>query len=85
MNICCPPRGARLTRAAAALLGLQSRRGLIAGGMHVAAQQVASEGGVDATDSDKEDDEQVPANVFLQPAVLRTLPSFLPHSFQTLA
>jgi hypothetical protein len=33
--------------------------------MHVAAQQVASEGGVDATDSDKEDEEQVPANVFL--------------------
>ncbi len=45
------------------MLGLQSRRGLIAGGMHAASQQVASEGGADATDSDKEYYDHVPANM----------------------
>jgi hypothetical protein len=45
MNLCCPPPGECLQRATAQLLGLVSRRGLIAGGMRVAAQRVAIEGG----------------------------------------
>ena len=44
MNICCPSPQARLQRAAATLLGLDSRRGLIAAGMRVAAHRVAEEG-----------------------------------------
>ena len=47
LGICCPPSSLRLQRAAADLLGLASRRGLIAAGMRVAAQQVQKEGGGD--------------------------------------
>ena len=48
MAICVPPQEQRLQRAAARLLGIESRRGLIAGAIRVAAQRVDAEAGIRA-------------------------------------
>ena len=70
MAICVPPPEKRLQRATVRLLGINSRRGLIAGAMRVAAQRVDAEAGVQADgdeDSDSEADAAsgTPANLFM--------------------
>jgi hypothetical protein len=70
MALCVPPPEQRLQRAAARLLGIESRRGLIAGAMRVAAQRVDAEAGIRAegdedSDSEADADEVTPTNLFL--------------------